>query len=92
MLKALASKSAAALEAVPGVTPSILAAVAAAAKDAYKVAFQLNYLISLAFGGLAIIAACSVRSLDGHLNTSVARRLQHLESTEAANESKQIEA
>lgn len=56
---------------------TILAAVSSAEKLAYKDSFGMNYLVSITFGGLAIIASLVSENLDGQMNSTIARRLQN---------------
>ncbi|EON65856.1 hypothetical protein W97_05098 [Coniosporium apollinis CBS 100218] len=74
-IEALTSRSAAALGAVEGITPAIIAAGAKAVQTVYADAFRLVYLVSLAFGGISIIAAIFVRSVDDALTSQVAVKL-----------------
>ena len=55
---------------VPGITDDVTAASQMAVKLSYVEAFKLVYLVSLAFGGLAIIAAFSTRSTDSKRKTN----------------------
>ncbi|KAK3703014.1 hypothetical protein LTR37_014744 [Vermiconidia calcicola] len=57
LLAAAGLNTAEAYEAVPGLTPEIIAASQMAVKFAYVDAFKLVYLVALAFGGIAIVAA-----------------------------------
>lgn len=77
-LQALASGEEYALLSVEGVTTAIIIKASAAAHTAYYKSFQTVYYTSIAFGGVAIISACMMRSriLDSTLTTDIARKLQ----------------
>ncbi|KAJ5668718.1 hypothetical protein N7462_009788 [Penicillium macrosclerotiorum] len=75
LLEAVAAGTTAALEAVPGMTDSILTAVSNAEKTAYSQSFRTVFLASIAFGGLAIIAAFLSVPVDDKLNNVVAAKL-----------------
>jgi N-acetylmuramic acid 6-phosphate (MurNAc-6-P) etherase len=80
LFAALAAGTPTALEAVPGINPTIIAAVGDAVKTAYTQAFKTVYLTSIAFGGLAIIAALFVTPIDGLLTDFVARKIRGVEA------------
>lgn len=63
---------------ISGVTPSILQAVQLAVVDSYAKTFQLIYLVSLAFGGMAIVFALSIdqKAFAAKMTNEVARKLQ----------------
>ena len=71
LLGAAALNTPEAYDAVPGITPAIISDSAMAVKYAYVVAFKLVYLVALAFGGLAIIAASFTRSIPKERKTMV---------------------
>ena len=71
LLAAAALNTPEAYGAVPGITPGIITDSAMAVKYAYVVAFKLVYLVALAFGGLAIIAASFTRSIPKERKTLV---------------------
>lgn len=60
---------------VPGITDRIISAVDNASKSAYSQAYTTVFLVSIAFGGLAIIAALASVSVDDKLNNKVAAKL-----------------
>ncbi|KAI9718535.1 MAG: hypothetical protein M1812_003986 [Candelaria pacifica] len=68
-----------ALQAVPGITPTILAAITEPLKTAYSQSFKIVYLTSIAFGGCAIVAACFAKDVDTLMTDQVARRLRGVE-------------
>ncbi|OJJ98637.1 hypothetical protein ASPACDRAFT_30966, partial [Aspergillus aculeatus ATCC 16872] len=76
LLEAVAAGTSAALEAVPGMTTKILAAVADAEKTAYAMSFRTVFCVSIAFGGLSIIASLFSREVDTRLDGGVAAKLQ----------------
>ena len=63
LLEAAALNTADAYETVPNLTPKILAETELAVKQAYVQAFRLVYLVAVAFGVLAIIAASFTRTI-----------------------------
>ncbi|OAL37367.1 hypothetical protein AYO20_03216 [Fonsecaea nubica] len=64
---ALTTGSTAALGAIPNITPAIINTGAEAIKSVHSDAFRLVYLVSIAFGGIAIIAAAFVKNVDHKL-------------------------
>jgi len=54
---ALVAQNTTAIAQVKGITPKILIAAQAAVQDSYVQGFRMIYLVSLAFGGAAIIAS-----------------------------------
>lgn len=78
LLKAAALNTAAAYKAVPGITASVTAAAQLAVKQAYVGAFSRTFFVSLAFGGLAIVAALLTRDIDkGMKNNDKAAYLEN---------------
>lgn len=69
-----------AIESVPGLTPTILAAATTASKAAYQKSFETVYFASIAFGIVAIITAGIVnnKKLKEAMTPEIARRLQGL--------------
>lgn len=72
----LAAVSAGTVADAPGVTSSILAAIAGAVPIAYSQAFKTVYLASLGFGGIAIIGSLLTVDPEKHLTDTVERKLQ----------------
>ncbi|KAF2808981.1 MFS general substrate transporter [Mytilinidion resinicola] len=64
------------LAAVKGLTPKVLAAGSVAYKHAYMDAYRTIFLVSIAFGGLAIIASIFIPDIDKLMTRSVAATLQ----------------
>ncbi|EED20904.1 siderophore iron transporter, putative [Talaromyces stipitatus ATCC 10500] len=60
---------------VPGITDKISVIVADAIKTAYAHSFRTVFLASIAFGGLAVIAAVFSVPIDSKLNNTVAAKL-----------------
>jgi hypothetical protein len=56
LFQAISKNTAAAIQAVPGMTPAIEVALRAAQKRVYSASFSTVYLSSLAFGGLALVS------------------------------------
>lgn len=71
LFAAITNGTAAALQAVPGMNADILGALDSATKVAYSNAFKIVYLSSLAFAGLAIIAAFFVVDVDHYMTNYV---------------------
>jgi hypothetical protein len=71
----LAAVAAGTVAEAPGVTDSILAAIAGAVPTAYSQAFKTVYLASLGFGGIAIIGSLLTVDPQKHLTDKVERRL-----------------
>lgn len=81
LLKALVTGNTTAIESVPGLTPTILAAATTAGKAAYQKSFETVYLASISFGIVAIITAILVsnKKLNEAMTPEIARRLQGLD-------------
>lgn len=67
--------SVAALQKVPGVTSNIIQVGIGSLTTAYAGAFRITWLATIAFGGLAVIAAIASRDIDDRLSHDVIRRL-----------------
>lgn len=76
LFAAITNGTAAALEAVPGINPSIMAALTSSTHAAYQSTFTVVYMVSLAFGGVAIIAAFFVKDV-GELLTGFVNKTIH---------------
>lgn len=61
---------------VLGSSALIVDRVDAALKDAYSASFKTVYLVTIAFGCLAILASFFTINVDGVLNEQVARKLR----------------
>lgn len=66
----------AALDKVPGMTPSIKSAIQHGIRVANAQSFRTMFLVSLAFGITAVISAWFVSNMDKFLTDDVARKLQ----------------
>ncbi|KAJ5106234.1 hypothetical protein N7456_002909 [Penicillium angulare] len=75
LLTAVSAGSASAMEAVPGISDKIILIVTSATKTAYSQAYRTVFLASIAFGGLAIVAAFFSVPMDDKLNNAVAAKL-----------------
>ncbi|KIW01794.1 uncharacterized protein PV09_06966, partial [Verruconis gallopava] len=75
VLGAVANGTTAALNAVPGINPNIEAAVTNGVKTAYASSFKTVYLVTIAFGGIAFIAALFTSNINAMLNNYVSRRI-----------------
>lgn len=72
VLKGLAAGS---LGDIPGITPSIAASLTDTYQTAYARALRIVYLVSLVFGGLAILGASFAKNADDDFNSGVARKM-----------------
>ena len=70
LLIASAKNTPAAYATVPGITDSIIAATEMAVKLSYVQGFKLVYLVSIGFGGLAVICAFCTKNIDSSKKTS----------------------
>ncbi|KAE8146978.1 siderophore iron transporter [Aspergillus avenaceus] len=75
LLTAVSASDAAAMKSVPGMTSQILALVSDAVKTAYSESFRTVFLVTIAFGGLSVMAAVCTVSVDSKLNNEVAAKL-----------------
>lgn len=83
LLSAAALNTAAAYKAVPGITTEVIAAASLAVKQAYVVAFRTTYLVAIAFGVAAMVAAFFTLSIDHNMkNSSRAVRLENEAKTD----------
>jgi len=71
LITAASKNTAAAYEAVPGVTAPVTAAASLAVKKAYVLAFRTTYLAAIGFGAAAIIAAFFTRDINRGMKSSV---------------------
>jgi hypothetical protein len=71
LFAAMTNGTTAALEAVPGMKMSILAAFSAATRAAYTHAFKIVYLSSIAFASLAFIGCIFVTDVDKYMTDFV---------------------
>ena len=60
---------------VPGATTEVIGAAVAANQEAYTQSFKTVYLVSLAFGGIGIIAACNAPNIEKFFTEDIARKL-----------------
>ena len=90
LLAALKAGSVTALEKIPSITSGIIAAAGDAMKTASAEAFQTVYLTSIAFGGLAIVAAFFTSSIDDLLTDHVARKLRNTDSRVTAETAEKV--
>ena len=77
-LQILSTADSSNLAQIPGVTPALLEAVAHATREVFAHAFRTVYLISIAFGVSAIIAAifASETGLAKYRTTAVVRKIE----------------
>ena len=88
LITAASKNTAAAYEAVPGITAPVTAAASLAVKKAYVLAFRTTYLAAIGFGAAAIIAAFFTRDIDRGMKSSA--RAVRLENE--AMETKDVES
>lgn len=74
-ITALAGGDTADIEAIPGVTPTILEVAAASMRTTYSKAFKIVFLVCLAFCGVAVISSYWAPNVEERLNHDVVRRL-----------------
>lgn len=72
LLEDIAAQNTSALATIPGITPSILLAVEGAVQDAYAQGFKKVYLVSIAFGGAAVLAAVFLGDIRKYMVSRVA--------------------
>jgi hypothetical protein len=75
LLEAVSAGTTSAMEAVPGINENIMTAVFNAVKTAYSQSFRTVFLVSIAFGGLAVVAAFASVPVDEKLDNAVAAKL-----------------
>jgi hypothetical protein len=80
LFAAITAGTVTAMETVPGITPTVIGAVGDAVKVAYSQAFKTVYLTSIAFGGLSIIVALFITSVDDLMTDFVARKIRGVET------------
>lgn len=74
-IEAVANGTAAALEAVPGINSTIELAIADGVKTAYSESFKMVYFVTIAFSGIALVAAVFTSDIDSLLTDYVSRRI-----------------
>ena len=70
LIKAAQTNTAAAYNAVTGITPALASSAAMATKLAYVNGFKIVYLVAIAFGALAILASLCTVSTDRKLKNN----------------------
>ncbi|KAE8353465.1 siderophore iron transporter [Aspergillus coremiiformis] len=83
LLKAVSSSSDTAMNAVPGINPHVTSAVMDAVRTANSQSFRTVFLVTVAFGGMSLVAALFSVDVDERLNNEVAAKLC---GTEASTE------
>lgn len=78
--------------AVPGITPTIIAATGIAVRDAYVTTFHYVFYTTIPFGVLLIIACVFIPDMDKYLHNNVAKRLQHMGKLDGQANIKHVEA
>jgi len=86
LIMALSSGSQTALMKVPGISPRIISSAVYAIKDSYAEGFKLIYLISIAFGSVALLAAIGTKNIDDTLTDHLAVELNQGRHTEESKE------
>ena len=71
-LEALASQNQTAVAEIPGLTPAILEAAQEAVQETYVAAFKRVYLVSIAFGGAAVVASIFLGNIKKYMVDRVA--------------------
>ena len=75
-VEAFAAADAAAIAKIPGITPAILEAAQIGVSQSYAYGFKYVYLISIAFGGSAIVASCFLGDIRSFMDDHVAVQLK----------------
>ncbi|KIW01131.1 uncharacterized protein PV09_07417 [Verruconis gallopava] len=88
LLLGVANGTTAALEAVPGMNKTILAAVGAGTKRGYAMSLSTTYLTSLAFGGLALITCFFIKDISEYLTLFVNKKVDGTLHGEQSEEEK----
>ena len=86
LFAAMAKGTTAALEAVPGINATIMAAYALATQDAYMHAFKVVYLSSIAFTAVAITASIFVTDVDKYMTNFVNKTIHKPQRTRGIDE------
>lgn len=81
--------SGSAIDDVPGMNPTIAAAVGDAVKTAYSASYGTVYLASIAFGCIAVLASIFTKDIDQYLTNYVSRRINGTVGTEVPMPSKE---
>jgi len=92
VLGAITNGTAAAMDAIPGINANIKEAVGDAVKTAYSSSFSTVYLVSIAFGGAAILASIFTKDIDQYMTNYVSRRINGVVATEVPVKEKQVDA
>ena len=71
---------------VPGMNGAIEVALAMAQKDALSEAVKIVFLVSIAFGGLALISTLFIKNIDHLLTSDVSRKLHNRNATTVTEE------
>jgi hypothetical protein len=64
LVEAIVAENQTALISIPGITPAIIGAASITSKETLVRGFRLVYLVSLAFGGVGVIASLLSRNVD----------------------------
>jgi Fungal trichothecene efflux pump (TRI12) len=72
LIGALVAQNATAVAEVPGITQSILLVAEGALQDSYAEGFRKVYLVSIAFGGAAVIASLFLGDIRKYMVSRVA--------------------
>ena len=72
LIGALVAQNATAVGEIPGLTPAILLAAEGGIQDSYVEGFKRVYLVSIAFGGAAVIASLFLGDIKKYMVSRVA--------------------
>jgi MFS family permease len=86
LMQAIANGTSAALASVPDINSQIEIAVGLAQKTAFSGAVRLVFLVSVAFGGIGIIATFFLKNIDHLLTNDVSRKLHTTQGTETISD------
>lgn len=76
LFDAIANGTTSALNAVPGMNDTILTAVDTGNKMGYHASYKLTFLVSIAFGCLAIFASCFLQDVSHLLTNDINKKIR----------------
>lgn len=91
LLTAFGIGTPAAFSAIPGISPSILAAASRAYKEASSDGYRIIYLTSIAFSGLAVLLSFFVKDVEDRMTSKIATTLAHAETQDSTVKEKTVD-
>lgn len=79
LFDAIANGTTSALNAVPGINDAILTAVDTGTKLGHHASYKLTFLVSIAFGGLAIFASFFIQDVSHLLTNEINKKIRRSE-------------